>query len=1334
MAKTNWQDPQTSEIRSTHISGLQEAAGKIQESLNMESVFEEAIILAEVFIAADDRCRIYQASEGKRNWLASPTPIVYKNENIITEGFELDYGGGAVIFVNPNEESDIITVDAAYIKSESVVNKNIEVTKSPIGFPNRTDSTFSFDKATRTFTIEPIGESYEVFFKDKRFIKTEPESIIIPNETGLYFIYFNKDTGALSYNTTIPGLDNMIYVSYIYWNASQATASLQFGPGDERHGTVMDKATHQRLHSVDWTQWVSGLQLYGYALNDSSNNNGPKVSITNGFVADEDLQHYIAHSPTPSAFFEQVLQDFALLPVLYRDGAAGEWKQDAANAYPFKNTASGRINYNQYYEGSWKQTQLGSGQFVAYYIIFAADIEQPIKVVQGQRTDNSLSNAQANNDDRNIQWGNMPFQEAKVLFRLIFETNDTFTNERKTCLRDVLDLRAARRAPGGGGIIPSAHSNLTGLDYASSGHIGFASDASVIAVQNQVTEHETEITSLQNEVLNTIARASVPLSNTAPVQSFSADVAGPVDASFTAPDMIANGVVNGNFANGTTGWLSAGSTSTATNNIASNTGNGADASPQFYQQTNALVQAGKKFYAKSTVRVTNAVALNVKLVLEGTAGGAVDIVSISNPVQNQWYTLSGVITVTSQTGNALINNRHGYTNAATANGKSMEIQQVMLVDLTSIFGSGNEPSQAWCDTNISYVNGIQPLVNPMVKISGKNLVVNGNCENGINGWVLQNGSGNAKFTVSNNKFSVLTGNSNTDFVYQVIRVKPTVNYYVKYNGNTNANIRVYEYVSLSPLTFGNLNRDGSGVFSSNSGMIVILLGSLIGTGGGTFTFDAIQIEEATSPTTYEPHKESSIILPGEFCKIGNYADTVKFENGVAKKLAAVKKMMLDGSLNWVFAVDYVGYKSLKILPLIPGNINIWPYSKLFKYDGTVYNTADPVAQLNQFALYADTGNFYISISDSDSGWGETYTPTSAEIQALMNGWKMNNGTFGTPYNGSGTKTWTTWNATSNTGAVTTIPTTKASDWASWATLWYALTNPVEKIIDTIGSLGCFTGQNTISVETGMVYEKVNPITDASGRWINVTALPASWFKYKSNRISGVFKNGTLDPSWSIDTSAGAYGKYFAYKSLTAEFDPTAEYYVLYQMLPEEYNNQQISLTAYYPSNLRGAQNALAETVIKLQNTENLHENNLITDGNGVHGLVYEEGTWTPYFYGSTTAGTNTYTIQSGIYRRLGKQIFISIELTINVKDTAMAGDIYIGGLPFLPVNNGISLVIGSISKFVNDTTKPTITALIIYGLPYIILRKNGEADTVNIPSSAMQNGTHIRISGIYPMK
>jgi len=61
---------------------------------------------------------------------------------------------------------------------------------------------------------------------------------------------------------------------------------------------------------------------------------------------------------------------------------------------------------------------------------------------------------------------------------------------------------------------------------------------------------------------------------------------------------------------------------------------------------------------------------------------------------------------------------------------------------------------------------------------------------------------------------------------------------------------------------------------------------------------------------------------------------------------------------------------------------------------------------------------------------------------------------------------------------------------------------------------------------------------------------------------------------------------------------------------------------------------------------------------------YEEGTWTPTFFGSTTAGTYTFTTQLGHYRKIGNVVHAAFNL-ININtSSAGSGGVQIGGLPF----------------------------------------------------------------------
>jgi hypothetical protein len=59
---------------------------------------------------------------------------------------------------------------------------------------------------------------------------------------------------------------------------------------------------------------------------------------------------------------------------------------------------------------------------------------------------------------------------------------------------------------------------------------------------------------------------------------------------------------------------------------------------------------------------------------------------------------------------------------------------------------------------------------------------------------------------------------------------------------------------------------------------------------------------------------------------------------------------------------------------------------------------------------------------------------------------------------------------------------------------------------------------------------------------------------------------------------------------------------------------------------------------------------------------YEEGTFTPTAFGATTAGTTTYTLQTGNYTKIGRSV--SVNIVISYDALTGTGPLRIGGLPF----------------------------------------------------------------------
>lgn len=147
-----------------------------------------------------------------------------------------------------------------------------------------------------------------------------------------------------------------------------------------------------------------------------------------------------------------------------------------------------------------------------------------------------------------------------------------------------------------------------------------------------------------------------------------------------------NKIVNGDFSNGTTGWAGIGASISAANNTITNTGNGTSVNPRMEQKI--TLDTSHKYYVAAKLRVTN--NLCSLLGIFGWDTGWFSVTQIANPVINNWYKFSGVLTT--RVALTSIVPCHYYADGSIATGKVMEVQYVEVLDLTATFGAGNEPT------------------------------------------------------------------------------------------------------------------------------------------------------------------------------------------------------------------------------------------------------------------------------------------------------------------------------------------------------------------------------------------------------------------------------------------------------------------------------------------------------------------------------------------------------------------------------------------------------------------------------------------------------------------
>lgn len=323
---------------------------------------------------------------------------------------------------------------------KEVVNQNVSIsndtsaliaTQEPTGFETRSTSRLAFDDETRTFTISAVNKEFSFWLHAKEVTRVS-ESVQLPDVSGLYFIYFDYPDNELKYTATPTSslfLDTAL-VALVYWQ-HEAQKHVYFA--DERHGIVMDGATHKHLHLSLGAQYRKGLRLYNFYVDQNGSSiSHAQFACDSGQIADEDLIIDIVDGAVQS------LSTVLNAPVYYRNGGEVEnWFKTPSSAYPLilpnnspYYTTGTRPAYNSHVNGFWSLTETPNNQFVLSHIAATNDVENPIVVIQGG-TYNTKSAARAGANTEFAEMSGLPFAEFVRLGTVIYQVSNTYTNTTK---------------------------------------------------------------------------------------------------------------------------------------------------------------------------------------------------------------------------------------------------------------------------------------------------------------------------------------------------------------------------------------------------------------------------------------------------------------------------------------------------------------------------------------------------------------------------------------------------------------------------------------------------------------------------------------------------------------------------------------------------------------------------------------------------------------------------------------------------------------------------------------------------------------------------------------
>jgi len=318
------------------------------------------------------------------------------------------------------------------IGAENKASSTFSVMKEPTGFETRSTSTISFNTENRTFTIAATNAQlgFNVWLHSNLHTYFS-ESVQIPNESKIHFIYFDGNTETLMSTSSVSEdlfLEHAL-VALVYWRADQQKV-IYFG--DERHGLRMDGATHSHLHLSIGAQYRSGLGLTNFQVDQNASlNSHAQFGCENGVIADEDITITITDDSP------QNIATVANLPVFYRIGTQDNWYRKEATVFPLilptevtHYSGTTRLAYNHYNGSNWVLSEVPNNEFVLVHILATNDINTPIVSVLGNSY-NTKTNARKASQIELKEMQGLPFLEFVKLGTVIYQTANSYNNTPK---------------------------------------------------------------------------------------------------------------------------------------------------------------------------------------------------------------------------------------------------------------------------------------------------------------------------------------------------------------------------------------------------------------------------------------------------------------------------------------------------------------------------------------------------------------------------------------------------------------------------------------------------------------------------------------------------------------------------------------------------------------------------------------------------------------------------------------------------------------------------------------------------------------------------------------
>jgi len=220
---------------------------------------------------------------------------------------------------------------------------------------------------TTTFTLGATANTISYYYKGSLVTVDADKTCALDDGTaGLYFVYFNEDTGAILSTKNFPGIDenSEILIATSIWNGTDYGLI-----NDERHSHTRNKKFHEWAHNTVGVRYRSGIIL----THNGGTGAAATFASTGGELADEDIRFAVPASsafPTPNA-----------CRLMWQSAAALYDFDKTPSTVPFKRGANNRPCYVR--SDTYALVELNSAvnRYINCFVYATSDLHTPIYMI-----------------------------------------------------------------------------------------------------------------------------------------------------------------------------------------------------------------------------------------------------------------------------------------------------------------------------------------------------------------------------------------------------------------------------------------------------------------------------------------------------------------------------------------------------------------------------------------------------------------------------------------------------------------------------------------------------------------------------------------------------------------------------------------------------------------------------------------------------------------------------------------------------------------------------------------------------------------------------------------